>query len=66
MTRIKRGGVANKRRKKFLRMGHGFRNPKSFRSLNQKILKANISAYNNRKKCKQFFETYGFNGLTQV
>ena len=55
MIRVKRGSVANKRRRKILRMSRGFQSPKSFKLLNQKILKANTTAYRNRKKCKQLF-----------
>ena len=57
MIRIKRGFIARKRRRKILKINRGFQTSSKnlFRIANQKNLKAKISAYHNRKKCKIFF-----------
>ena len=57
MIRVKRGKVAKKRRKKVIKMNKGF-GPSSrslFRIANQKYVKARISSYGDRKKCKRLF-----------
>ncbi len=57
MTRVKRGNVARKRRKKILKIAKGFRGSHStlFRTANQQVMKALRSAYRDRKKRKRDF-----------
>ncbi|MCV3212643.1 50S ribosomal protein L20 [Plectonema radiosum NIES-515] len=57
MTRVKRGNVARKRRKKILKLAKGFRGSHStlFRTANQQVMKALRSAYRDRKNCKRDF-----------
>lgn len=57
MTRIKRGNVARKRRKKILKLASGFRGAHSrlFRVANQQVMKALRYAYNDRNKRKRDF-----------
>ena len=57
MTRIKRGNVARKRRKKILKLAKGFRGSHSrlFRSANQQVMKALRNAYRDRRKRKRDF-----------
>jgi large subunit ribosomal protein L20 len=57
MTRVKRGNVARKRRKKILKLAKGFRGSHStlFRTANQQVMKALRSAYRDRKKKKRDF-----------
>lgn len=57
MTRVKRGNVARKRRKKILKLAKGFRGSHStlFRTANQQVMKALRSAYRDRKKRKRDF-----------
>lgn len=57
MTRVKRGNVARKRRKKVLKLAKGFRGSHStlFRTANQQVMKALRSAYRDRKKKKRDF-----------
>jgi large subunit ribosomal protein L20 len=57
MTRVKRGNVARKRRKKILKLAKGFRgsHSKLFRTANQLVLKALRSAYRDRKRRKRDF-----------
>jgi len=57
MTRVKRGNVARKRRKKILKLAKGFRGSKSklFRTANQHVMKALRNAYRDRKKRKRDF-----------
>lgn len=57
MTRVKRGNVARKRRKKILKLAKGFRgaHSKLFRAANQKVMKALRNAYRDRKKRKRDF-----------
>ncbi|MBV9387119.1 MAG: 50S ribosomal protein L20 [Chroococcidiopsidaceae cyanobacterium CP_BM_ER_R8_30] len=57
MTRVKRGNVARKRRKKVLKLAKGFRGSHStlFRTANQQVMKALRSAYRDRKKRKRDF-----------
>jgi large subunit ribosomal protein L20 len=54
MTRIKRGFVARKRRKKILKLTKGFRGSGSilFRSANQRKMKSLCFAYRDRRKRK--------------
>ena len=54
MTRVKRGFVARKRRKKVLKITKGFRGSSSvlFRSANQKKMKALLFSYCDRRKKK--------------
>ena len=54
MTRVKRGFVARKRRKKVLKITKGFRGSSSilFRSANQKKMKALKFSYRDRRKKK--------------
>lgn len=57
MTRVKRGNVARKRRKKILKLAKGFRGTLStnFRTANQKVMKALCNAYRDRRKRKRDF-----------
>ena len=57
MTRVKRGNVARKRRKKILKLAKGFRgsHSKLFRMANQQVMKALRNAYRDRRKRKRDF-----------
>lgn len=57
MTRVKRGIIAKKRRKKILKIAKGFRGSSSslFRTANQRILKALQYSYNNSRTKKRVF-----------
>lgn len=57
MTRVKRGNVARKRRKKILKLAKGFRgsHSKLFRTANQQVMKALRNAYRDRRKKKRDF-----------
>ncbi len=57
MTRVKRGNVARKRRKKILKLAKGFRgsNSRIFRIANQQVMKALRNAYRDRRKRKRDF-----------
>lgn len=57
MTRVKRGNVARKRRKKILKLAKGFRGSHSrlFRMANQQVMKALRNAYRDRRKRKRDF-----------
>nr|YP_003795542.1 ribosomal protein L20 [Floydiella terrestris]ACZ58497.1 ribosomal protein L20 [Floydiella terrestris] len=57
MTRVQRGIVARKRRKKILSITSGFRGAASvlFRTANQRYMKALRSAYQNRRQKKRDF-----------
>lgn len=57
MTRVKRGNVARKRRKKILKLAKGFRGSHSrlFRIANQQVMKALRNAYRDRRKRKRDF-----------
>jgi large subunit ribosomal protein L20 len=57
MTRVKRGNVARKRRKKILKLAKGFRgsHSKLFRTANQQVMKALRNAYRDRRKRKRDF-----------
>ena len=57
MTRVKRGNVARKRRKKILKLAKGFRgsHSKLFRTANQQVMKALRYAYRDRRKRKRDF-----------
>jgi len=57
MTRIKRGNVARKRRKKILKLAKGFKGAHSrlFKVSNQQVLKALKYSYIGRKNKKRFF-----------
>jgi large subunit ribosomal protein L20 len=57
MTRVKRGNVARKRRKKILKLAKGFRGSHSrlFRTANQQVMKALRYAYADRRKRKRDF-----------
>ncbi|MGA1626887.1 MAG: 50S ribosomal protein L20, partial [Prochlorothrix sp.] len=57
MTRVKRGNVARKRRKKILKLAKGFRGSHStlFRTANQRVMKALTNAYRDRRKRKRDF-----------
>ncbi|MEB3336524.1 MAG: 50S ribosomal protein L20 [Leptolyngbyaceae bacterium] len=59
MTRVKRGNVARKRRKKILKLAKGFRGSHStlFRTANQQVMKALRNAYRDRKKRKRDFRS---------
>jgi large subunit ribosomal protein L20 len=57
MTRVNRGNVARKRRKKILKLAKGFRgsHSKLFRTANQQVMKALRNAYRDRRKKKRDF-----------
>nr|YP_009396421.1 ribosomal protein L20 [Polysiphonia scopulorum]ARW65607.1 ribosomal protein L20 [Polysiphonia scopulorum] len=57
MTRIKRGNVARKRRKKVLKLAKGFRgsHSKLFRTAKQQVLKALKYSYIGRKNKKRYY-----------
>ena len=57
MTRVKRGAVARKRRRKMLKINKGFQGSHStiFRSANQQTMKALRYAYVDRRKRKIYF-----------
>ncbi|NER34491.1 MAG: 50S ribosomal protein L20 [Oscillatoria sp. SIO1A7] len=57
MTRVKRGNVARKRRKKILKLAKGFRgsHSKLFRMASQQVMKALRNAYRDRRKRKRDF-----------
>nr|QCI04846.1 ribosomal protein L20 [Bornetia secundiflora] len=57
MTRVKRGNVARKRRKKVLKLAKGFRgsHSKLFRTAKQQVLKALRYAYVGRKNKKRYY-----------
>lgn len=57
MTRVKRGNVARKRRKKVLKLAKGFRGSHSrlFKIANQQVMKALRNAYRDRRKRKRDF-----------
>lgn len=59
MTRIKRGSVARKRRKKILKITEGFRgsHSKLFRTANQQALKALKYAYFDRRRKKRVLKS---------
>ncbi|BDE17535.1 ribosomal protein L20 (chloroplast) [Galdieria partita] len=59
MTRVKRGNVAIKRRKKILRLAKGYRgsHSKLFRIANQQVMKALKYAYTGRKLKKRNFRS---------
>jgi large subunit ribosomal protein L20 len=61
MTRVKRGNVARKRRKKILKLAKGFRGSHSrlFRTANQQVMKALRNAYRDRRKRKRDFVVFG-------
>nr|ARW64991.1 ribosomal protein L20 [Polysiphonia sertularioides] len=57
MTRIKRGNVARKRRKKILKLAKGFRGSQSklFRTAKQQVLKSLNYSYVGRKHKKRIY-----------
>lgn len=57
MTRVKRGNVARKRRKKILKLAKGYRgsHSKLFRTANQQVMKALRYAYRDRRNKKRDF-----------
>jgi large subunit ribosomal protein L20 len=57
MTRVKRGSVARKHRKKILKLAKGFRgsHSKLYRTANQQVMKALRNAYRDRKRRKRDF-----------
>lgn len=59
MTRIKRGNVARRRRKKILKLAKGFRgsHSKLFRTAKQQVLKALKYSYVGRKNRKRFYRS---------
>ncbi len=57
MTRVKRGNVARKHRKKILKLAKGFRgsHSKLYRTANQQVMKALRNSYRDRRKRKRDF-----------
>nr|YP_009295308.1 ribosomal protein L20 [Dasya binghamiae]AOH77320.1 ribosomal protein L20 [Dasya binghamiae] len=57
MTRVKRGNVARKRRKKVLKLAKGFRgsHSKLFRTAKQQVLKSLKYSYIGRKNKKRYY-----------
>lgn len=68
MTRVKRGIVARKRRKKILNLTKGFRGAASklFRTANQRYMKALKLSYINRRKKKRDFRSLWISRLNAV
>ena len=68
MVRIKRGSVANKRRKKILKINKSFRGSSSalFRIANQKAIKSFASGYKNRKYYKRLIRQLWINRINSV
>ena len=66
MSRVKRGNVARKRRKKILKLAKGFRGSHStlFRTANQQVMKALRNAYRDRKKRKRDFRRLWITRIT--
>jgi large subunit ribosomal protein L20 len=66
MTRVKRGNVARKRRKKILKLAKGFRgsHSKLFRTANQQVMKALRNAYRDRRKRKRDFRRLWITRIT--
>lgn len=58
MTRVKRGSIAKKRRKKIMKITEGFRGSQSklFRTTNQRALKSLKYSYFDRRKKKRIFK----------
>ena len=59
MTRVKRGNVAHKRRKKTFKLTEGFRGSSSklFRTANQQKIKALQYSYRDRRQKKRIFRS---------
>ncbi len=57
MARVKRGNVARKRRNKILKLAKGFRaaGSKLFRTANQRVMKALVNSFRDRRKKKRDF-----------
>nr|YP_009391871.1 ribosomal protein L20 [Acrosorium ciliolatum]ARW60015.1 ribosomal protein L20 [Acrosorium ciliolatum] len=57
MTRVKRGNIARKRRKKILKLAKGFRgsHSKLFRTAKQQVLKSLKYSYIGRKNKKRYY-----------
>nr|QCI06596.1 ribosomal protein L20 [Erythroglossum lusitanicum] len=57
MTRVKRGNIARKRRKKILKLAKGFRgsHSKLFRTAKQQVLKSLKYSYVGRKNKKRYY-----------
>lgn len=57
MTRVKRGNIARKRRKKILKLAKGFRgsHSKLFRTAKQQVLKALKYSYIDRRRKKRYY-----------
>ena len=57
MSRVKRGNVARKRRKKILKLAKGYvgSHSKLFRTANQQVMKALRNAYRDRRRRKRDF-----------
>nr|QCI06901.1 ribosomal protein L20 [Halydictyon mirabile] len=57
MTRVKRGNVARKRRKKILKLAKGFKGSHSrlFRTAKQQVLKSLKYSYTGRKQKKRYY-----------
>ena len=68
MTRVKRGNVANKRRKKVLKLTEGFRGSSSklFRTANQQKLKALQYSYRDRRQKKRTFRSLWISRLNGI
>nr|YP_009105413.1 ribosomal protein L20 [Parietochloris pseudoalveolaris]AIT94040.1 ribosomal protein L20 [Parietochloris pseudoalveolaris] len=66
MTRVKRGNVARKRRKKVLKLTQGFRGSSStlFRTANQRKLKALQYSYRDRLQRKREFRSLWISRLS--
>jgi large subunit ribosomal protein L20 len=58
MVRVKRGNVAQKRRKKILKLAKGFKGAHSrlFRTANQQVMKSLVYSYVGRKRRKRDFK----------
>lgn len=68
MIRIKRGNIAQKRRKKILKLAQGFfaAHSKLFRTANSKVLKAFSNSYIGRKQKKRYFRKLWITRLNSI
>ena len=61
MVRVKRGNVAQKRRKKILKLAKGFKGAHSrlFRTANQQVMKSLVYSYVGRKDVSVILRSFG-------
>nr|YP_009497364.1 ribosomal protein L20 [Biddulphia biddulphiana]AWT40077.1 ribosomal protein L20 [Biddulphia biddulphiana] len=68
MVRVKRGNVAQKRRKKILQLAKGYRGTHSrlFRIANQQVMKALCYSYSGRRQKKRIFRKLWISRINAV